>query len=131
MNSSVRFLVVRYIDKELLNSNASLAVMPNTDTNHEEMIEFLEEYLKNPGAVWKDAKIDVKIKLQWFQFPQGLSFQNKIFGTAQIASVFKTKDAISASKSAQVDFGVQFWNRFAIECDYLTTIMQEYERDKK
>lgn len=30
------------IDKELLNANASLAVMPNTETNYEEAIDFLE-----------------------------------------------------------------------------------------
>jgi hypothetical protein len=35
------------IDKELLNANASLAVMPNTETNYEEAIVFLEGYLKN------------------------------------------------------------------------------------
>ncbi len=91
------------IDKELLNANASLAVMPNTETNYEEAVGFLEGYLKTPSGVWKDAKIGVKTKLQWFQFPQGLTFQNNFFGTAEICSFFKAKDAISASLYSKVD----------------------------
>ena len=91
------------IDKELLNSNASLAVMPNTETNYEEAIEFLEEYLINPALVWRNAKIGVQTKLQWFQFPLGLTFENKIFGTTEICSFYKVKDAISASNSSNVD----------------------------
>ncbi|MCC7004983.1 recombinase family protein [Candidatus Nomurabacteria bacterium] len=91
------------IDKELLNANASLAVMPNTETNYEEAVEFLEEYLKNPSAVWKDAKIGVKTKLQWFQFPQGLTFQNNFFGTTEMCSFFKVKDLALEAKSSNVE----------------------------
>ena len=91
------------IDKDLLETNASLVSIPNTDNDFEKMMDFVEDYLKAPSEVWKDAKIDKQIKLQWFQFPQGLTFENKIFGTAQIANVFKVKDAISASKYSQVD----------------------------
>jgi hypothetical protein len=118
------------IDKELLNANASLAVMPNTDTNYEEAVEFLEEYLKNPSAVWKNAKIGVQVKLQWFQFPLGLTFQNNFFGTAEMCSFFKVKDLALGTKSSNVDLGTHFWNRFATECDYLMMIMREYNADK-
>lgn len=91
------------IDKELLNANASLAVMPNTETNYEEAVEFLEEYLKNPALIWKNAKIGVKTKLQWFQFPQGLTFENNFFGTTEICSFFKVKDLVLGTKSSNVD----------------------------
>ena len=91
------------IDKELLNANASLAIIPNTETNYEEAVKFLEEYLKQPSIIWKDAKIGVKTKLQWFQFPLGLTYQNNFFGTAEMCSFFKVKDAISASNTAMVD----------------------------
>ena len=91
------------IDKELLNANASLAVMPNTETNYEEAVEFLEEYLKNPSAVWKDAKIGVKTKLQWFQFPLGLTFENNFFGTTEMCLFFKAKEAFLPLKSSTVD----------------------------
>ena len=91
------------IDKDLLETNASLVSIPNTDNDFEKMMDFVEDYLKAPSEIWKEAKIDKQIKLQWFQFPQGLTFENKIFGTAQIANVFKVKDAISTSKYSMVD----------------------------
>lgn len=47
--------------------------------------------------------VPVKVKLQWFQFPSGLIFQNSIFGTKEVSLFFKTKDAIPASQSSRVD----------------------------
>ncbi len=92
------------IDKELLNASASLAVMPNTETNYEEVITFLEEYLKKPSAVWRNAKIGVQTKLQWFQFPQGVRFENNFFGTTEMCLFFKTKSAFLGAESAIVVF---------------------------
>ncbi len=115
------------IDKELLQAHANLAVRPNTDTDYEKVLESLEKYLKKPSSYWKDATIDVKTKLQWFQFPQGLTFKKNTFGTSEICSFFKVKDAFSASLSSQVDFGAQFWNSFAKECEYLIEILRESE----
>ncbi len=91
------------IDKEIFESNASLAVIPNTETNYEEALEFLEEYLQKPSAIWRNAKIGIQTKLQWFQFPLGLSFINNSFGTAEMCLFFKTKDAFSAPLSSMVD----------------------------
>lgn len=76
--------------------------MPNTETNYEEAVVFLEGYLKNPSAVWKDAKIGVKTKLQWFQFPLGLTFENNFFGTTEMCSFFKAKSALLGAESATV-----------------------------
>lgn len=91
------------IDKELLEANASLATMPNSDANYDEMMEFLEEYLQNPSKIWREAKIAVQVKLQWFQFPSGLSFAKNIFGTTEMCSFFKVKDLALEAKSSNVD----------------------------
>ncbi len=91
------------IDKDLLETNASLLSIPNTENDFEKMMDLVESYLKAPSDVWKEAKVGVQIKLQWFQFPQGLTFNNKIFGTAQVANVFKVKDVFSTSLSSKVD----------------------------
>ena len=64
----------------------------------------MEEYLKQPSKVWAEAKkVGTKIKLQWFQFPQGLTFENNIFGTNEVTSIFKVKDVILTSLYSQVD----------------------------
>ena len=68
-----------------------------------ELLRFAEEYLEKPSAVWKEAKLDKKVKLQWFQFPSGLVFDGEKFGTAEIASVFKTKEAFLPLLSTRVD----------------------------
>ncbi len=91
------------IDKELLEANASLATMPNSDANYDEMMEFLEEYLQNPSKIWREAKIGVQTKLQWFQFPSGLVFSKNIFGTTEMCSFFKVKDLALEAKSSNVD----------------------------
>ncbi len=72
-----------------------------------------------------------KLKLQWFQFPEGITFDGKDYGTVQTAGVFKTKEAFLPLQSSTVDLGVQFWNRFAVECQYLVHIMREYNADLK
>lgn len=120
------------IDKELLDANASLSVLPNSKTNYEEVLAFLEGYLKNPSAVWRKAKVGVKIKLQWFEFPQGLTFKKNKFRTPEICSLFKLKDAISAPLYSNVDLGNpisnkknEFWDKFERECEYLVSVLEE------
>ncbi len=103
INDTVLKQQLELIENQVTEATASLSNIPNSDADYEQMIEFMEEYLKNPSAIWSEAKIGVQIKLQWFQFPLGLKFENKIFGTTEIASVFKVKDAFSASLYSKVD----------------------------
>ncbi len=92
------------IETQLMETSSTLSNIPNSDADYEKMIEFMEEYLKQPSKTWSEIKkIGIKIKLQWFQFPQGLTFENRIFGTQEVANVFKVKDAISASSYSRVD----------------------------
>lgn len=99
------------IDKDLTNANASLLVIPNMETNYEEALEFVKEYLKNPSVIWRKAAIEAKIKLQWFQFPLGLTFQNKIFRTREMCLFYKAKSAFLGAESARVDFRFQKSNK--------------------
>jgi hypothetical protein len=55
----------------------------------------------------------------------------------EFSKVFAALRLPQAAKNPQqwgcfwlVDLGVGFWNRFAIECEYLVHVMREYERDK-
>ncbi len=91
------------IEKELADTQITLISIQETEIDFDEVVEFVEQYLKKPSSVWKDAKLDKKLKLQWFQFPQGITFENTNYGTAQIASVFKTKEAFLPLQSTTVD----------------------------
>ncbi len=94
---------LQLIENQVTETSVSLANIPNSDTDYDKAIELMEEYLKQPSKVWAKAKVGIQIKLEWFQFPLGLVFKNKIFGTSEVASVFKVKDAISASLNSKVD----------------------------
>ena len=91
------------IDKELGESQSALIVSEDNQYNPIELLEFVEEYLKKPSAVWKEAKLDKKVKLQWFQFPSGLTFDGEKFGTTEIASLYKTKETFRSLQSTRVD----------------------------
>ena len=91
------------IETKEFESQAQLAMLGNTTGSPEEAVEFAEEYLRQPSAVWKKSKIGTQIKLQWFQFPSGITFNGEVFGTPKICSVFKAKDVILSPKSIRVD----------------------------
>ena len=56
-----------------------------------------------PSTVWTDAPPDVKLKLQWFQFPKGLLFDGQEFETIEVCSLFKVKELFLSTKSSEVD----------------------------
>ncbi len=78
-------------------------MLRNLGISPEGAIEFAEEYLKGPGDFWRKLDLATQQKLQWFQFSSGLVYDGEVFRTAEVASVFKTKDAFLASSSTSVD----------------------------
>ncbi len=68
-----------------------------------EAIAFCEEYLATPSQVWERAGVSSKLKLQWFQFPKGITFDGEKFGTPEISLVFKAKEAFQPLHSTMVD----------------------------
>ncbi len=91
------------IDKKRLNLQADLAGLRENGATPEEAIEFAEKYLQAPSTVWKDADIATQTKLQWFQFPSGITFDGEEFGTTELSSVFKAKEVILSPMSSNVD----------------------------
>ena len=91
------------IDKEMYDNTTAITNSESNQYDPDELIQFAKEYLENPSKVWKEASLNKRVKLQWFQFPSGLVFDGQKFGTTEVASLFKTKDAFSASSSIVVD----------------------------
>jgi hypothetical protein len=69
----------------------------------EEAVAYASEYLEQPSKIWRKSGIETQTKLQWFQFPSGITYDGEIFGTAEISSVFKAKEAFQPLKSSRVD----------------------------
>ncbi len=91
------------IETEVQESKTRLASTQGKEVDYNELLNYVEKYLDKPSSVWKDATLDKKLKLQWFQFPQGITLKNNIYGTAEIANVFKTKEAFLPLQSSIVD----------------------------
>lgn len=91
------------IDRELCDNQALLSSVQDSEHNFDDLMKIAEEYLQNPSYVWKKANLDKKVKLQWFQFPLGLIFKNEIFGSAEVCSLFKAKEAFQPQMSRFVD----------------------------
>ena len=99
------------IEIKEIEDRASLAMLSNSIGSPEEAIEFVEEYLTQPSKIWKKADIAIQTKLQWFQFPCGITFDGEEFGTTKVSSVFKAKEVILSPLSNRVDLpsGFQNW----------------------
>jgi hypothetical protein len=82
------------IDIEQLNTSALLARFPERKINVAHHLDSLEQFLKNPSAVWKQLPISGKIKLQWFEFPKGVAYDGVNFRTDEICRLFKVKKKI-------------------------------------
>lgn len=91
------------IEREMTDTQINLASIQEMEFDFDELLGYAENYLKKPSIIWKEAKLEKRVKLQWFQFPQGIVLKNEKFETAQIASVFKTKEEFLPLRSAMVD----------------------------
>ena len=91
------------IEKELVKVTPCI-VSPFDYTKHdiEGAFRTISEYLKKPSSVWEIAPLNCQLKLQWFNFPKGVSFDGQKFRTTEICNLFNTKDAVLTSNSNQV-----------------------------
>lgn len=90
------------IEAEEISIRASMVAQTDDNGSPEEAIAYASEYLQQPSLVWKKAGFAIRNKLQWFQFPLGTTYENEIFGTTKISSVFSAKDLILSPLSTIV-----------------------------
>lgn len=93
-------------DNQLFIKNASEGIY-----KFEDLIQVAEVFLKKPSLIWEKPKIQLKSALQEFVFPSGIYVDECILRTPEICSLFKLKEAITASKSSKVDFRIPITNR--------------------
>lgn len=91
------------LDNEILDAQVSLSAFEEKEVDVEEALAFSEAFLRTPSKIWVKSEFPTQLKLQWFQFPQGIVFDGEKFGTKEISFVFKEKDTFSVSLSTGVD----------------------------
>ncbi len=89
-------------EEKLMQAHSDLLLLPDKKEDLGELLDFASEYLKDPSVVWDNATFRQKIELQWFEFPQGVTFHKGKFRTKEIASIFKVKDLFTPPLSSTV-----------------------------
>ena len=96
------------IEQELTKLNAEYYSLPEMEDDLGGLLDLTREYLENPGAVWLKATFIQKLQLQWFEFPEGVVYENGEFRTTEIVSVSKVKDVSLPNLSSNVrDAGLE------------------------
>lgn len=90
------------IEEKLVKTHADLYKLPDEKEDIGDLMDFAKEYLENPAEVWQKSTFKTKLELQWFEFPQGVTFRDSKFRTGEIASIFKVKDIFSPLLSSRV-----------------------------
>jgi len=90
-----------------------------------EALEFAETYLLKPSSAWEKALLRNKVRLQWFQFPSGITFDGEKFGTEETSLIFKDKNVFLEQISSKVPLSIEFWNSFVRECSILMDLLTE------
>ena len=92
-----------YIETELIKiSPCIVSPIDYTKTDIEGAFNTVTEYLKKPSSVWEIAPIHCQLKLQWFNFPKGVSFDGQKFRTTEICNLFKGNGAFAPPLSYRV-----------------------------
>lgn len=106
---------LQVIDDELIKFGAVSISSPVSKVKLTECLDIVTEYLKQPSKVWNNAPLHSKLKLQWFNFPQGVSFDGKEFRTTEVACVFKGEHGFWDTKSYRVPPSVPSLNQISKE----------------
>ena len=94
---------INTIEKKLLTLQSEITQKLTSDDNFGDILNLIEKYLISPGSVWLQSNPTTRLKLQWFEFPNGVTFDGNEFRTSEIRSIYKLKSEFLTSKSGVVD----------------------------
>lgn len=98
------------LEDEMTKLQTFLATRSDSGLDVNEVLELTEEFLHSPSSVWHKAQLPTKLKLQWFEFPQGLVFNGIKFRTKEVTSIFNVKSAFWMTDSTTVDSDFELSN---------------------
>lgn len=99
------------VDKELLETHAQLYRLPEAPINYQMALDYVKEFFVRPDRVWLDAKLEDKIRLQWFYFPEGLQVREYKSKTGDISFHYNAETLFWSALSAKVTLRNRISNR--------------------
>ena len=103
INDSLFSKRMESLEIEINELKNDIALHADSDYSFEELLGMCREYFTNPGTVWNKANVEEKIKLQWFEFPSGITFDGENFRTREISLFHKAKSPLMRGESVLVD----------------------------
>lgn len=90
------------IGQEIIELESKRISVPTLEANFEQLLDMCEEYLKNPGKIWRNAPYESQINLQWFNFPGGIIYEGRTAQIPKICSIYKDNFGVRSKMSATV-----------------------------
>jgi site-specific DNA recombinase len=105
--SKERFIKkINDVEKQISFKTEELKNADKENINMEALLSYFRTFIKNLSGLWNYSKLDQKIKLQYYLFPEGIIIQNNILRTTRINPILKAleeyKDQVINSLSGMV-----------------------------
>jgi DNA invertase Pin-like site-specific DNA recombinase len=92
INDNVAKLEIERVELEITDLVGKSMLVDQNVEPFEVITERVKDFLLNPVESWKISPPQLKVKLQWFYFPQGIIFDGRICQTNEICNLFKLKN---------------------------------------
>jgi DNA invertase Pin-like site-specific DNA recombinase len=133
ISDSILKTQLNLIEEQISEYTGRLETMPSKQEKMEDYYNIAEQYLKDPGKIWAKAGNAIKLRLQWFEFPHGVIFENGKFRTNRMPSIFNVKSELRPMLSRSVrrarptsnKLDVVVLDKYAQEIKELAEILKE------
>jgi len=109
-DSAIRTELER-IENERVAIQATLVNFDVNLPNMNEALDAVKHFLQKPGDTWLSADSNTRLKLQWFEFPSGVTYDGEKFRTTKLANVFNVDLGYPQDMSPMADLRFVFSNQ--------------------
>jgi site-specific DNA recombinase len=95
----------KLLEEELFKVQGCIANCSTSKYSFEGLLDFTNTFLQSPNKIWSQSKIDKKVQIQWFVFPEGLTFDGEKLRTTKTSLLYRLKEANLVSDSGSVEMG--------------------------
>jgi len=89
---------VQKFELELEELTDLLKVKTEEKVDINDLLKFATKVLKQPHLLWQKSPLDIKKRIQVFDFPNGIVFDGANFRTPKVCSIYKLKEQIDTNK---------------------------------
>ena len=111
INDTVLTRQLTFIEDELVKEYSNLHRYEEKKPNYMALLRLASDYLKTSGKIWAEISFEKKLAIQRFQFPEGILFDGKKFGTSKIVSIYNVNSVVLNQKDRRGYFEIKKLNK--------------------